>query len=215
MQGVEYVVDTMSYVGKHTISNICRYQKIRNDKHIAMYDYMEWLPSDIELYQELQQYAYSVLDALGIKFGPAHIEIMHTDNGLRLIEVGARAHGGGHPRYNMVATGDSQIDRTVRYFSRQQPVSETYDLLINMMVVFFVCMREGVISNVEHTVEKIKSLPSHYHVSIHVKDGDHVAETKDLFATLDLGFVVLAHRQKEQLLQDYKAIRQIERELIA
>ncbi|WP_119343695.1 ATP-grasp domain-containing protein [Facilibium subflavum] len=214
MHGTEYVVDTMSYEGEHTISNICRYQKISNDRHIAMYDYMEWLSSDIELYQELQRYAYSVLNALGINFGPAHIEIMHTINGLRLIEVGARAHGGGHPCYNMVATGDSQLDRTVRYFTKQRPISNSYDLLINMMVVFFVCMKEGVINNLEHTVEKIKSLSSYHHVSIQVKNGDSVAPTKDLFATLDLGFVVLAHQQKEQLLQDYKAIRKIEQELV-
>jgi hypothetical protein len=43
------------------------------------------------------------------------------------------------------------------------------------------------------TLDAVRSLPSRHFSIRHFEDGDQIELTKDLFGTLDLGFVVLAH----------------------
>ena len=51
------------------------------------------LPGDDNLAEALFGYASRALDALGIRCGPAHFELMWIDGGPLLVEVGARLHG--------------------------------------------------------------------------------------------------------------------------
>lgn len=67
LQGREYAVDTVSYGGRHAISSICRYNKIENGPFIAIYDTMDWIPSDFSQVRELRDYAFRVLDAIWYK----------------------------------------------------------------------------------------------------------------------------------------------------
>jgi hypothetical protein len=48
----------------------------------------------------------------------------------------------------------------------------------------------------------VRSLPSRHFSIRHFEDGDQIELTKDLFGTLDLGFVVLAHSDRDQVLAD-------------
>lgn len=211
--GIEYVVDTVSYKGKHSICNVCQYAKIDNGAYMAVYDHMKWLPPTIPIYQELADYAYGVLDAVGMRFGPAHIEIMYTSNGPRLIEIGARPHGGGHPRFCRIATEDSQIDRTVQCFTKNYILPDSFQLKKNMLVVFLISRQAGRVVNAE-ILDKFKSLKSYYFSIVHIRNGDWLEPTKDLFASLALGFVVLANVEYSELIADYQKIREIEQELV-
>ena len=60
---------------------------------MAIYDYMEWVSAEEIDYENIVEYAKQALDAIGIKFGPSHLELMLTEDSPRLIEVGARLHG--------------------------------------------------------------------------------------------------------------------------
>lgn len=42
----------------------------------------------------MSEYADSVLNALGIYQGPSHMEVMWCEDGVCLVEVGSRCHGG-------------------------------------------------------------------------------------------------------------------------
>lgn len=96
--GTEYVVDTFSHHGRHTVADVTRYSKVDNGPHMAVYSTMEWLAPGDPVVAELTDYTRGVLDAVGMRFGAAHVEIMWTADGPRLIELNARPHGGGHPR---------------------------------------------------------------------------------------------------------------------
>lgn len=210
--GIEYVVDTISYEGKHSVSDICRYHKIDNGQYMAIYDSMEWLPPTIPVYDQLVDYARGVLDAVGMRFGTSHIEVMLTEHGPRLIEIGTRPHGGGHPRFCRVATGDSQVDRAVRYFTRQGAIPDSFKLITHVLVVFLICRVEGTVSNAE-IFEQVRELHSHHFSVINIRNNDWLEPTKDLFASLDLGFVVLAHEDQPQVMADYELIRSLEQQL--
>ena len=166
--GVEYVVDTFSYEGIHTVTDVCRYRKVDNGPHMAVYDSMDWLPPDAPEIGDLVAYTRGVLDAVGVRYGAAHVEVMLTPGGCRLIEVGARAHGGGQPRFCRVATGDSQVDRTIRYFARRGSLPLGYELQQNVRVVFLISRSAGIVRNAE-VLAGVRELDSHLHSALHLR----------------------------------------------
>ena len=211
--GEEYVVDTFSHGGVHTVTDVCRYHKVDNGPYMAVYDCMEFLPPDHSAVPELVGYASGVLDAVGMRYGAAHVEIMRTPAGPRLIEVGARAHGGGQPRFCREATGDSQVDRTVRCFARLGAIPDRYELRRHVLVVFLISRHAGTVRNAE-VFAAVPQLPSHYYCGVHIANGDRLELTRDLFGSLDLGFAVLSHEDPERVWADYEALRALERALV-
>jgi biotin carboxylase len=205
--GTEYVVDTVSHDGVHSVVDICRYRK-----RGTVYDSMEWVPYDLTAYGDLVRYTQAALDALGVRFGAAHSEVMMTSDGPRLIETGSRLHGGGHPRFCRTATGDSQVDRTVRA-CLGEPLRQGYSLRRHMQIVFLISPRTGVVRNVE-IFDRLRALPSHGFTSLAARNGDRLQATHDLFSSLAFGFVVLAHEREDQVHADHAAVRDLEQELI-
>jgi hypothetical protein len=211
VSGTEYVVDTFSHDGTHTVADVCRYRKVDTGGHMAVYESMDWLPPDAPEVAEVVAYARAVLDAVGMRFGAAHTEIMRTPGGCRLIEVAARPHGGGHPRFCRIATGDSQVDRAVRLLTGGT-VPTGYALARHVRVVFLISRRSGIVTNAQ-SLAGIHQLPSLVHASIGIRNGDRLSVTRDLFGSLELGFAVLAHEDPTVVESDYRRVRQLESEL--
>ncbi|PWK72240.1 ATP-grasp domain-containing protein [Streptomyces sp. CG 926] len=207
--GTEYVIDTFSHDGKHAVVDVCAYRKVDNGPHMAVYDTMRWLPPDDPALPGLTEYVFGVLDAVGLRFGSAHVEVMGTAEGPLLIELGARPHGGGQPRFNRHATGDSQIDRTVRWLTGGE-LPQGYELLVHQMCVFHIAPRSGTVSGTA-ALDSVRDLPSHHFSIQNLTDGDHVPATRDLVDSLNFGFVILAHPDAEQIQRDYEAVRAAER----
>jgi hypothetical protein len=111
-----------------------------------------------------------------------------------------------------VATGDSQVDRIARGFVENGFSKLDFELKTNLRVVFLLCRVGGQVSN-RAVLDKIATLPSHHFSKIHIQQGDWLKPTQDLFASLDMGFVVLAHQDAEQIAVDTKMIREFEAQL--
>ncbi|GLW93440.1 ATP-grasp domain-containing protein [Actinokineospora globicatena] len=210
--GTEYVIDTFSQDGVHALVDVCRYQKVDNGPYMAVYDTMRWLPETDPEIPGLLDYARRVLDAVGVRYGAAHVEIMLTESGPLLIELGARPHGGGQPRFNRIATGDSQIDRTVRSLVGE-PVSETYRLARHQTCVFHIAPASGTVHGVS-ALDKVRDLPSHHFSVQNLTEGGPVQATRNLVDSLEFGFAILSHPDAEQVAADYQVIRGLERELV-
>ncbi|MFD6798235.1 ATP-grasp domain-containing protein [Streptomyces cyaneofuscatus] len=211
--GTEFVVDTFSHRGRHTVADICRYGKTDNDGQMAVYESLTWVAPDTPEVPSLTHYAEAVLDAVGLRHGTAHIEIMLTADGPRLIEINSRPHGGGHPAFNLAATGDSQVHRAVRWYAGEEAAPKAYRLLQHMTVLFLMARRPGTVSNTA-ALQGIRELPSYHHSAVRLRDGDLIEVTRDLLATLTLGFAVLAHPDPEQVAKDTAAVRAMEDALI-
>jgi biotin carboxylase len=211
--GTEYVVDTFSLEGRHTVTDVCRYRKVLDGQSVAVYDTMEWVAPSDPAVATVVRYAREVLTAVGLRLGAAHVEIMLTDDGPLLIEVGARAHGGGQPRYCLRATGDSQVERTARYFAgRADTIPDSYVLRNQMLVVFHLCRRAGVVRDLSPLAE-MERLPTVVEAVHHYRFNGEIAPTTDLFSSLDLGFVVLSGPSRADLQRDYARIRELEDDL--
>jgi biotin carboxylase len=212
LYGVEYAVDTASFAGTHSVASICRYNKTDNGPFMAIYDTMEWMAPDFADAGVLKAYALRVLNAVGMHYGTSHIEIMVTKEGPRLVEIGARPHGGGHPQFCRLATGDSQVDRIARSFVDNGFSQLDFQLKTNLTVVFLLCRVGGTVTN-RVVLDAIATLPSHHFSKINIRQGDQLKPTQDLFASLDMGFVVLAHDDPDRIAADTKTIRTLEAQL--
>lgn len=118
LSGPEYVVDTVSADGQHRLSAIWRYRWWDGGPEASamlLFDVKELVTSDDATSQALLAYVRGVLDAVGVRYGPAHCELKWVDGRPLLIEVGARLHGGklAH-RLAEACLEDSQVKQMVR-----------------------------------------------------------------------------------------------------
>lgn len=89
LEGQQYLVNTVSVEGQHYVGEIWRFDSSFEGTH-QVYDRQLLLPPNGKLQDQLVSYVYRVLDALEIRHGAAHTEVMLTRTGPRLIESAAR-----------------------------------------------------------------------------------------------------------------------------
>ena len=93
IDGTEYAVDTVSSGGKHRTLFSYVYEKQILDGSRKLYDIDRYIDSGDEEYRFLSDYAFKVLDAIGVSYGPVHSQIMVDEFGPVLIEVNCRPAG--------------------------------------------------------------------------------------------------------------------------
>jgi hypothetical protein len=85
--GDEWVVDTVSGGGVHKAVALWRYDKGAANGAPFCYFGIEMRRAHGEVERALLQYAFEALDALEWAYGPAHLELMVTEEGVQLIEA--------------------------------------------------------------------------------------------------------------------------------
>ncbi len=92
IEGEEYVVDTFSVDGAHYVASVQRYKK-ENIGGKPVYRYCEVLRNEEE-WKLFEDFANKMLDALSLRNGFAHSEIMYSPRtGMKLIELNNRISG--------------------------------------------------------------------------------------------------------------------------
>jgi biotin carboxylase len=209
LRGTQMFVNSVSWEGKHRISEVWQDNKRRIAGNLV-YDYEELHPRHGSKQDEVVAYVEQVLDALGIRFGPAHTEVMLTDTGPVLVESGARLHG---------STRDDVIDRctpshasiTAEAYIDPASVARhagaAYELKAAAYCVMLISQHEGRIVGAEG-LRRIEALPT-YAGSIAVLEvGDELERTIDLFSCP--GMIYLIDPDRERLHADYERLRELE-----
>ena len=208
--GTEFAVGTVSANGKHYLAHLIKYNKTSLHNRKTIFDYVEFVPYSEKVHGELFDYTQKALDALGIRWGAAHNEIMLTPKGPRLIESGARLCGGPVVRFAREATGSSQADKLVEVYVDGDVQTKKYVFKKSVVPVFLKSPAEGTISNVE-ALSEISKLPTLLNEYIWFKNGDLVPQTVDYLTSI--GIVALAG-DRELILLDYGKIRNMEAKLV-
>lgn len=208
--GIEYSVDTVSAEGKHVLAHLTRYKKVSVGDGMTIMDYTEFMPYNHDQHSELLHYAKKAIDALGIRWGAAHSEIMLTASGPRLIETGARMCGGPISIFARAATGSSQLDRVIEAYLDEKIYTQHYDFQQTVMPVFLNSSVSGIVRNVE-IFDKLYALPTHLATYLWVKNGDYASRTLNCDTTL--GVIGLAGN-RSAVFADYMKVRQIEAQLV-
>ena len=198
--GTEYVVNTMSRDGRHKVLSIWKYSKVKTDEGGNIYNYMESVDKLEIGHSELVEYAFSVLDALGIKDGPVHGEYMIDKDGPVLIEVNCRVMGASFfPGFLDEVSGHHETDVILDAFLDKdhflKHLEDPYRLLRKGFVKFFITPKE---IDVEATPAPVilNHLQSLYRYSLgDTSDHFHLTKTEDLETSS--GMIYLVHDDAE------------------
>lgn len=163
---------------------------------------------------DMIQYAFSVLDALGIKNGPVHTEIMIDQNGPVLIEVNIRVMGGAMPaaylnKLNGHHETDVVMDCYTNPYYHDKICKRAYKAYEKGAIKFFISPKEGNCISAP-VLNILKRLPSYYTANLHLDGKGEIKETIDLDTSP--GMVYLAHEDSAVLHADLKLINRIEEE---
>lgn len=221
LAGTEYIVDTVSHGGKHLCVAIWVYTKRRGvpwNPHCIVSEGNRLLPASGEVQDILTDYAFRVLDAVGLQYGPCHTEIMLTPRGPILVEVNARLHGLQGPHLIGLATGTSQaayavdalVDGGQLLHQRHVEGPARYQYPLNKQ-----CLQLVLISPVQgylrvpitKTIQQL-GLRSVVEVLPSVQKGQLLNQTSDLNTAA--GYVLLVHESSSQIDQDQQLIREAE-----
>lgn len=201
--GTEFLVDSYSVDGRHGLADVCRYTKFRHGDRIGLYDLVDFLPPEHPDVATVWAYTREVLDALGFRNGCGHAEVMVTAQGPRLIEIAARPAGGGHQMISRLATGSSQIDRTVAHRLRGE-FTEGYELIQHVRGVFVSAHAAGVWRNGE-VFDGVEKLPTFWAKNFPHATGAAVPLTENILTFL--GWVILAGTDEAQVEADYREVK--------
>jgi biotin carboxylase len=208
--GTEFAVGTVSANGKHYLTHLIKYNKTSSDDRKTVYDHVEFVPYIEGLHGELLAYTKKALDALGIRWGAAHNEVMMTKDGPRLIETGARMCGGPVVGFAREATGSSQADKLVEIYADGDVLNQEFVFKKTVVPVFLKSHAKGKITNREAFAD-VSQLPTFFQEHIWFKNNDLVPQTVDYLTSI--GIVALSGDRK--LIQlDYEKIRQMESKLV-
>ncbi|MDX8149385.1 ATP-grasp domain-containing protein [Lentzea sp. BCCO 10_0061] len=210
--GTEYEVDTYSIDGEHGLVAVWRYAKQRRGDRLGIYLSNTLVAQDEPVVDVLFDYVRQVLEATGVRNGPAHVEVMITPDGPRLIEIGARLAGAEQQELTVLGTGESQITRMVRHRVDGDSSVGRYSRRRHVKSVYLSSPAAGELGNSVRFDELASLLPSYQSDALPYREGSTVPRTDDLWTSL--GSVVLASTDADQLERDVAVVREIEAGLI-
>jgi biotin carboxylase len=205
--GEEWCIQTASCFGHHAVTDIWREDKIRRDGTL-IYDRAVLLPSTGDRQREAIAYTSSVLDALGIRHGAAHLEIRMSPEGPTLIEVGARVCGTYQHVVCDELLGIDQLSLSVdayldpqRFFAR---TATPYRITRHASMVFLISPMAGHVTALPR-MDDVRALRSFHRENMWCKPGSMLARTID--GVTSPGVIQLAHADPEVVEEDYRRIR--------
>jgi biotin carboxylase len=207
LHGTEYIVDLYSVDGRHGLVDACVYTKHDRGARIGIYDTADFLPPEDPVVAVLADYARLAVDAVGIRNGSTHAEVIITAEGPRLVELAARYSGSCMMLSGLLATGDNQIERTVRH-ALDGAFEPGYRLLRPVRTAWLCAEHSGPVREMK-VLEAINALPTVDVMSI-PPDGKVVPMTNDV--TTSLGWIIQSGDSWDAIEVDYGKIRQVERE---
>ncbi|MFR9728889.1 ATP-grasp domain-containing protein [Saccharopolyspora sp. MS10] len=212
--GTEHYVNSVSRDGAHQVVEVWRYHKrIVDDR--AIYDYEDLLDPTDPAAEAVAAYVRSVLDALEVRNGAGHTEVMLTEEGPVLIECGSRLGGGQLPELLTRCTGTNQVDALAGSIADPErfrsAAAEPYRLRLRLRCVNLISTRDGGRVPGPGDWAAVEALPSFAGAVLTAPGGTPLSRTVDM-ATCP-GTVYLAAPDESALDADRVRLRELERDL--
>lgn len=213
LRGTEYVVDMVGYQGRRYVCGVWEYRKRLLPSGRNIYD-REYLLSPGEAPADaLISYVGDVLDALGIRYGPTHAEVILTPNGPALVEVGARIAGNMHPGFHDRCAGANQATVTALAYLDPDRFNagygdRVYTKRADAMCVTTATERCGTVTAIDTAaVRAIEALPTVYGLNLKVAPGGVLQPTVDLYSSTMRIF--LCGPSRAAIEHDYQRIEEL------
>jgi hypothetical protein len=212
LRGVEFYFNTVSHEGEHRVAEMWRCIKTEGVNRAQIYDFEEPVDSRSEEGRRLRAFVFAVLDALGIRTGAAHTELMLTETGPVLIETGARLGGGVTPAIIEKYFGVSQSGLLVEALLDPARLLAFTD---EGLVTGYSLRKVSLINRLAGTVRShdwmafVEALPTAVVVGAITPPGAWLRETADETSTP--GYLYLASAEDDEVVRDYRRLREWER----
>ena len=202
MEGEEVSVETLS------VDGVCHVIQI-TDKlttgapHFVEMGHSQPTRHSLEMVQRIREVATMAVNAIGIKNGPSHTEIMVTKDGPKIVELGARL-GGDCITTHLVplSTGVNMVENCILI-----ALGETPDLTVKFekgSAIRYIPSYEGVLKEVAN-VEEARNVIGVQEISFVKEIGDTLTNIES--STSRIGFVVAQADTAERAVNAcYKAL---------
>jgi len=193
LEGDEYVVDTVSKDGVHKLAGCWRYLKGEANGAKFVYHGMVIVDGASETGRQVFEYTKHVLDALNIRNGCGHAEVMLSPTkGPCLVEIGARLHGGEGIFINVArrCVGYSQVEAAAAFLGTDrefETLPQVWKLKPGCFgaAIDLISYREGVLAGLsKEAVIEAMQMPAFISFNCMPKVGDSIMKTVDCFTTV-------------------------------
>jgi S-sulfo-L-cysteine synthase (3-phospho-L-serine-dependent) len=145
------------------------------------------------------------IQSLNVKGNPTHTEVRLSEDGIcKVVEVNVRTGGFRaamlHHSYEI-----DHVSNAIRTYLNE-PVEIKHHLVSHTSSPQFWAKKEGSLLSIEG-LDELKKLPSYKYLHINFKNGDLVGPAD--FGFQRLLFVILSHRDKDQLYKDIESAREL------
>ncbi|GAA1657160.1 ATP-grasp domain-containing protein [Catellatospora bangladeshensis] len=189
LHGPEYVVDMVSYEGRRYLCGVWQYHKRLLASGRNIYDREHLLHPDEEPVPQLAAYVEQALDALGVRYGPSHAEVIMTPDGPALVEVGCRIAGNMHPGFHDRCAGGNQAGLTALAWLRpgrflRDHAGRRYGKRCEAVCCTTSTTLDGVVDHIgRDAVEQIAALETVHRFDLKLAPGDRIRPTVDLYSS--------------------------------
>lgn len=169
------------------------------------FHYSRLLPSKLspEDQAALRHCAEVGVRALGMRNSPAHVEIIMTKDGPRIVEIGAR-NGGYRERMHALANGLDILSAAIEVAQGHAPyITATKNESCAVLELF--PKTPGIYQEVAN-LETLQTLPSLAYLSIKAKEGSFIGKAADGYKMAAV--VILHHANPAQFNQDLAFVNQ-------
>jgi len=163
------------------------------------FHYSRILPSKLspDDQKSLRECAAMGIKALGMKSSPAHVEIIMTANGPRLVEIGAR-NGGYRERMHLIANGIDLIGAALDIaFGNKPSIKATRNDSIAVLELF---PKTGGYFKKLNNESRLRKLQSINYVSIKAHPGDRIGKSSEGYKATAI--IILHNPNKKQFEKD-------------
>lgn len=213
LSGPEYVVDVVCSEGDRYVCGVWEYDKRDIGSGRRVYDRNILLDPRQDPVPELVEYVDTVLEALDIRYGAAHAEVVMTSSGPALVEIAARLNGGMRPGFHDRCLGSNQATVTALSYARPDEFrrrygGRTYTKLLDAVVHHTTTSLDGIVAGVDQSVvDDITALPTVHDVNLKYRWGRRIRPTVDLPSSPFT--VYMASEDAAALDADHKAVNDL------
>lgn len=214
INGNEYIVNTTSCAGIPRLISMWKYEKIKTSQGAIVYDTIKSV-NNLNLGEsEMIEYAYDVVRAIGIEYGPVHGEFMIDEKGPVLIEVNCRPAGlSMKSEYLDKIFGQHDTDSILDSYLNPERFEEQRKRLYNPpgngTVKLFIAP-EDILARSAPILNFMPKLNSYYDSTFHkIQETELFVKTEDLNTTC--GLVFLLSEDANTVDEDVEFLRSIEK----
>ena len=168
--------------------------------------YARILPSDLKANDIKKAYlvARKGVRALGLKNSVAHIELIKTKNGWKIVEIGSRM-GGYRNKMLKISYDTKYFENYFLIRLNKKPIFKNKLIAYSTVLEFFP-KEEGCLKSIKG-IRKIKKLDSFSEMKTGSKIGDFVGFAKN--GHLNVLYVLLGNKNKETFYKDLKTVESL------